>query len=711
MIALRVKKLSLTITVFLWILLLFTSLNSPQIAAQELPPPLPPPSGNSMTANFWIFLNERYDFLDSDVQNKVIVDIAFNFIVPPPVKHMLLSGIPFSLSNVSGLPENTNSTYGFWGFPPIGVLTIVLPEKTQNASIRLEGSVSGKSVFWRNLVELRIWNVSSALFGLALYKLILVPPPSSRVLRVYSRFYPDISYQRASIDGWDSFVVPYIVGPTVVLYESEAWQTNAFIVMLIIILSIYALLFVSKWRKILDTLSVLRTRISTSSVRLLRILRIVYKEIGKLDSSKLLTIYILFALLMVSVSFLAGPDPRLKVYVLSSTETNAASISNSVESTLSSVTITIFDKASEFGLLADLGVFQTVIVGDFFPPTKSLMDTQIDPGLDVIPSIIVIMEYVDSAFLSELQTRYSQKITLVEDLPSLQTALLDVPRRTNALGLPRSVSIFIGVSGFVGIASLLLPFWGLAFLASKLIEVGRKTLVSGFVEAVVYSVLIFFFTQAIYIACSVLLGLPLGLHASSSPKVTALGFMGFGGGSRPRMFIGLAGFLFGALISMKGGLKLDKIGFLTFLVMAFFVIVDPLTSGIVFYEFILLFTVGPGFDTAATTMSYIKDFLSSGGVLLGGWISPVYQLSTGIIFFFATAIPFCLFPKLRKSTATFLLLFSAFGAADGGIRVANMEPWMTIASILPGVVIGLLFCALFYSINAIETGFRTKIKT
>jgi len=204
--------------------------------------------------------------------------------------------------------------------------------------------------------------------------------------------------------------------------------------------------------------------------------------------------------------------------------------------------------------------------------------------------------------------------------------------------------------------------------------------------------------------------MPLGLHTSRlEAKVTAVSLLGLGGGSRPRMFAGLAGFLFGALISLKEGLKLDKAGLISLLVAGFFIIVDPLTGGIIFHEFILLYTVGPYFETAVATQSYVKTFLAEIGIALGGWASPTYGLSTGTILYCAGTIPVCLFAKLERSTATVLLFSCAFFAASGGVRVADMNPWSAVASLIPGVVAGFIFAGIFSLISLAETVIRTKI--
>lgn len=750
---------------------------------------------NILNIDIWVFLSGSYQLLDTDVRDEVIVNVTATLTNPPTVPYEIyFFNIPFSLEypipkeNLD--PPNAIATYGFWGSPPTGFLRIRLPANTNYFSIKLEGHQYGKSVFWRNSAEITPLYVNSSVTGSALYRLLLVPPSSSKILSIYSRAYTNLDYTENNIQGHSCIVVTGRI-PFVVMYESETWEVYAFLLMFITILAIFVIpyalrsrkirLVTSKWiitfrsrtqgrnilRKVLTvilvgaffwyfywtiyneifiwrkdivtamndswwnwipmiiivpiiiTLNVKfrgRREVYEAPQRLLHksiaLLKWLYRRALKLDSSKLLTAYMLCGILMISTSFVAGPDPRLKVYVFASSQGTADSISNFVHAQ-GGVTVTTFDELGDLRTMANVGVFSAAIIGDFLPPSESQANLKIYPALDNIPNIIILnvtgwRAYEE--FSSEIEKRYADKTTVVNDLTSFGAALRRVERRENALGLDVSPNIYLGVSAFVGLCSFILVFLGLAFVASKLIEIGKKPGVRGFPEAVAYTVLYFAFTQLTYIVCSVLLAMPLGLHTSRlGTKVTAVGLLGFGGGSRPRMFAGLAGFLFGAVISLKQGLKLDKAGFISLLMVGFFVIVDPLTSGVLFHEFILLYTVGPYFETAMATQSYVKTFLAEIGAALGGWVSPTYGLSTGTILYCAGIIPFYLSAKLEKSTATVLLFSCAFFAASGGVRVADMNPWSAVASLIPGIVAGFIFAALFALISLAEKAIRTKI--
>jgi len=677
-------------------------------------------SADILNVDAWIFLSGSYQFLDTDVRDKVIVNVTATLTNPPTVPYEIyFFNIPFSLKypipkeNLD--PSNANATYGFWGSPPTGFLMVRLPANTSYFSIKLEGHQYGKSVFWRNSAEIMPLNVNSSVTSAASYRLLLVPPSSSRILKVYSPPYPDLHYTKDNIEGYSCIVVTAWV-PFIVMYENETWEVYAFLVMFVTILAVFVIPYALRSRKIRIATSKWIVTFTSRAQRLLHkpivLLKWLYHRLLRFDSSKLLTAYFLCGLLMISSSFVAGPDPRLKVYVFASSEETADAISDFVYAQ-GGVTVTTLDELGDLTTLANLGVFSVAVIGDFIPLPVHQANLKIYPALDNIRNILILNVTgwrANEEFSSEIERRYAYKTTVVNDLNAFRDALHDVAGRKNALGLDVSPNTYIAVSAFVGLCSFILVFLGLAFVASKLIEIGKKSGSRGFPEAIAYIVLYFVFTQITYIVCSVLLAMPLGLHTSRlEAKVTAVGLLGFGGGGRPRMFAGLAGFLFGGLVSLKEGLKLDKAGLISLLVVGFFVIVDPLTSGIIFHEFILLYTVGPYFETAVTTMSYAKNFFAEVGVALGGWASPTYGLSTGTILYYAGAIPFCLFPRLKRSTATILFFFCAFCAGSGGVRIADMNPWIAIGSLIPGVMVGFIFVALFCLISLAETVIRTKM--
>jgi len=662
-----------------------------------------------------VFLSDNYDVWNLNVHHDVEVNLTINLEEPPPTKYELSTRLLFYLKSVSGLPLGANYTYAFWGYPPTGTLIIEFPANVTHASVLLKGHSISSSVLWRNSAEIFYSYISSSLELSQEYKLTIIPPSHSKMLRIYSRFYPNLPVQEKSVDGRKAYLVPqeHPKSPIVVLYEPSVWEPYAVSLMLLLIFSILAIPFIykrkfKKIKKISEITNkpptiIIKSRLET----LVNHLKRVDMKFKKLDSSKLLQVYVLCALLMVSLSFSFGPDPRIRLYVLSSTRENAKIVSDFLDGQ-GAFTLTIFDEMCEFKLLSDMGVFSGVVIGDFYPPSQDFLRRWIYPALDVAPNIIILKNYAYSDFAEEVRRRYGRKTIFVDDLNDLSLTLTKIDRRTNPLGLEIPVEAYLAASAFVGFCSFLIVFFGFAFLASKSLEAGKKPGLSGFPVSIAYAFLFFFFTQTIYMVCSVLLAMPLGLH-TSTPKVTAIGFMGFGGGSRPRMLSGILGILFGAYLSSKEGLKLSRDGIVAFLILFFFILIDPLTQGIIFYEFVLLYSVGPAFETAFTTWTYIREFLGTIGLTFGGEVTPVYSISRGIILYYAGVIPLVLLPKLKRATGTVALFICAFWAASGGIRVADMMPWKSVASSIPGVVAGLFFSIILLLVSFGEKVIRAKI--
>jgi len=665
-------------------------------------------SESTLDITVWVFLSERYKFFDLNIRDEVVVNITTSLTEPPATPYVISTVLSFSFTEVTDLPPGAYYTYGFWGLPPVGILNIYLPANTSYSSIKLKGHLSGSSVFWRNTAEIFFLNVSSPIADTSSYRLILVPPSPSRILKVYSYSYPNLLYQETETDGQKHITVygSHPGSPIVILYEPKNWEIYAIILMVTLVLMVYAVPYTIKSEKVGAKLSHLIAIFRRLLPKLI-FLKQLRAKVSELNPSNFLKVYILCALLMVSLSFIVGPCPCTKVYVLASTPENARTISDFVYGEVGGVAITVYDEMNEFDTLTNLGVFSAVIVGNFYPPSNASLRGYVYPGLDSVSRIIIVERYAYEVFSSEVRRRYSEKTVVVGDLGALGPALRGIPERKNLLGLDISYAFYSGVSAFVGLCSFVIVFLGLAFLSSKLIEMGKKPNVTGFPEAIMYSVFIFIFTQTVYIVCSVLLAMPLGLHTSTL-KVTAVGFLGFAGGSRPRMLAGFFGFLLGALTSMKEGPKLDKTGFAAFLVLVFFLLVDPLTGGVIFYEFVLTFTVGPSIEYAVLSDSYVRMFLGSIIESFGGWISPVYAASTGIVLYYTGAVSFCSFPKLKNKTAVVFLFLSAFCISLGVVRVADMRPWKTISCVIPGLIVALFFAAFFYLLSRAEV-FISKI--
>lgn len=436
---------------------------------------------------------------------------------------------------------------------------------------------------------------------------------------------------------------------------------------------------------------------------------------SKLSSEKLFTSFILCSVLMISLSLFAGPDPRIKIYAIASPST-AALIETRLQSELGQVqVISIEDTVSEFETMANLGVINAVVVSDSPAIASDRISRFVIGALDQVPVVIIDNASADPVLAHKVEERYDKRLFVVGNMEELFSAKmmqeLRSLKRNNYLGFQSQIGFYKMSLYVIAILSFINAFLGLAFISSRLIETGRKKGLEALVDSIALSAFVFYFTQAVYMASSVLLAMPIGLHAvtSGSKDITVVGVLGFGGGSTPRAVAGMAGFLLGAYATMKSNSEVDRFGFYAFIILVLLLVVEPFTGGQLFYDSLLLFLSGPKTEFVRSSVYYTKDIFSYIGRIFGGLASPIYGISTGEILYYVGAIPICLFPNLKRTTATLLMLLASFAAAEGFVRTAEMTPYKTVASLIPGIAVGLFFAILLLLFSFFERYLRAKI--
>ena len=129
---------------------------------------------------------------------------------------------------------------------------------------------------------------------------------------------------------------------------------------------------------------------------------------------------------------------------------------------------------------------------------------------------------------------------------------------------------------------------------------------------IVAGVFIFFFSETLYVVTSSILAVPISLHAvnSDAHDVTAIGLLGFGGGSTPRLAAGFLGVLLGA-VAVEGGLQFRKSDFALIAGVALILLADPLYIGQFVYQgILLLFPIGDfAFGAAFSSSLSLKGFI------------------------------------------------------------------------------------------------------
>ncbi len=230
---------------------------------------------------------------------------------------------------------------------------------------------------------------------------------------------------------------------------------------------------------------------------------------------------------------------------------------------------------------------------------------------------------------------------------------LSLNQRTNILGISLSNGEFKVLLAVEAVLSMVLVLLGWAYLGSLTSESRTTTDLSHLVMLIGAGVFVFFFSETIYVVTSSILAVPLSLHAvnSDAHDITAIGLLGFGGGSTPRLAAGFLGVLMGA-VGAEGGLQVKKADFALIAGVALILLANPLYIGQYVYQgILLLFPLGNyAFGTAFSNSLSLKGFIYGFGAALGGDASPVYLLSAGKILFFAGLIPLAYLKRMGRTT-------------------------------------------------------------
>jgi hypothetical protein len=665
---------------------------------------------DEMTVEFFIKLSETCSLFDPEVENPFFYNISASFSEPLENSsrislHLSTGSVAFNATAtyLNEIQKTIRPILVPLGYGSDVVLIFDFEDGLTSLEIKVWGSVKGLSLLWRNLVDIQLFTPTFSHVIPTSYKIQVEVPNTLEVSSITSPYIQTLKPREAMGENSRIYTLPIPVSISV-YYRPSYWLSLAIAMFFIIVcsaaLSLYLIgkmppsLVTIVSRKIGDMMNIMRSR---------------------LNAQRLFTLYMLCSILMVSLSLVTGPDPRIKIYAVA-TPYQASILEKDLTDIMGPVqVIAPQDTVGEFESMANLGIIKAVFIS-YYP--KPILDRVVQYTLEAMNRVglIVVDEYAaDPQLTNNLRLRFGEKVFFVQgfDKASLVkiSGILRRLKAENPFGLELQIGLFKAAAATIAILSILMVFFGLSFLSSRLIDAGRSKGFGALPEAIMLPVFIFYFTQAVYMASSVLLAMPIGLHAvsSGSMEITAVGLLGFGGGSKPRAISGILGFLIGALIATKSKSELDRWGLFLFIVLTVLLIIDPFAGGEIFYDALLYFFSSPRSDIMRTSIFYVKNIFGSMGMLFGGWITDIYGVSTGEILFYASALPMFLFPILKRSTSTLLLLICCLAAGSGFIRTAEMTPYKTVASLIPGLATGIAIAAIFTAVSLVETFIRRRL--
>ena len=599
----------------------------------------------------------------------------------------------FTYIDVIGLPKT--ATYTVSGIGPFGVtlLHVHLAPSTASFNFTLRGQIYDSSLFYRNVADIPFVQVfmNAPPFNPTSYIVIVPQPFSTQIYDVYPPSNQNAVSQQEVIGGTQYYSLHF--PPTlenVVVYYQQPYRDAYFFGYLIAVGAFFLMIPI-----------LMRTtrRIATNHLHALT--SRLHRPRLSMNSKRWLTLFVLTSLFMISVAFLFGPSPTPRVFLAATPDTAKQLAPLFKQAGVSYFTPAQVTGTDKFDTMSTLGSFDAIVLSDYPPPLYT-------SGLTSAFHIIALANYLPPSTLSTLEALYpNYQLTVINDPSALTAALSQIPPRSNPLGIHVSQGLYNRIVQLEGLLSFVVPFLALAFFSSAVIEGGGRGL-GGIGEAVAFSVLAFFFSQIIYIVSTLFLGLPVGLHASTSPEVTAVGYLGFGGGSRPRMVAGSLGFLCGMFTSRIGRSKLDLAGLAVFTFVTIFFIIDPLRLGGLLGQYGLYSFTGETNGVGGVSGGGVRSMIGTSMTLFGDYTTAGYYAQHGASLFYVGAVPFAVYSKLGKTTSTFLGLFAAFAAGSGFIRIADMIPLKSVASVIPGVAVGFGFIALFLGLNWVESAMRRR---
>ena len=627
-----------------------------------------------------------FKYLNTNLVNVTIIPEIAN----PSSSFNVTVDVPMNAPQLINASQNVTYSLGLPGTPLSNVFTISFPP-ISTSRVVIVGYATGTSVLWRNSFDLPPIIVTSNYISTD--SVVLILPSGSTLLKIFSSPGPSPSYSTGTIQTLQTAILttPAPNSQIIVLYQPQAWDISS-----IGILAIIIAIFVGEpWL-------IRRTPVGSFAALFLSRLRVFFKWF---DSRKLLAVFVLIGILMISLSFSAGPSPQLRIYSLASSSTSKL-IATQVAS-LGGITLTPQDEISQLDTLGNVGAYTALVVADFSPPDQQFIVNHLNAAFSSAPEIILVDNISNPALRQAVQQDSRGLLLHVPDLNGLYSTLTQLHPRPNPIGLTVPISAFNDIMKSVGVLSLILVFFALSYLGFRLTQVGTSGSL-GLGEALADILMVFVLAEGFYLVSSVLLGIPVGLHATLTNKVTAIGFLGFGGGSRPRFAIGILGFLFGGLVGMTSTKRLDRAGIFAFLVLSFFVLADPLTGGIIFYQVVNSFTIGPASEVSGQVGGAVRDVI--------GWAlsafspsSPTYDTSHGVALYFALSTPLFVLRKLKPATGTALFFVSVFAAADGFIRIAEMRPIKILSDLFPGLAIALGIALVALAVSLAEGLVRQRL--
>jgi len=654
----------------------------PSVSAQPSP---------TLAVSYTANLDEHYS-LYGNILTQLNLEVQGNNLVSNGLHLTLTVVFYYDFGAVSGLGPNGNYTLTRGEFST-NTLTVTFPASTTSFNVTMSGTYSDFSVLYRSAATIPPVAVSLNVepFSPTSSGLTAKDPPGMDIFSV-SGGDPGEHTQATAVGGshYLASTIP-TSNSLLILYQASDADLLLYLYVAIVVITVIWIPLV--YRRV-------RGRATNYLPKFASFIR---QALAWFSSRRMMEIFVGVSLAMLGIALIFGPSPVPRVYLAATPATTQ--VLGPIISNAGFQYLTPLNAGDQFDTMSTLGNYNLVILADY-PPGPG------DRGLAANYHIYVMTEYAPPQYTATLKDVYGSNVHLLNSTQQLSSDLNDARFYVPAsnLGLQVTKAQYKVAVVAEAILTFLLVFVAMALLARILVERGENG-ISGIAEGAFYAVAVFMVTTVVFIQTSVLLGLPVALHAGISTVESAVGALGFGGGSRPRQLLGTLGFIFGAVAGSGGKMKIDRVGILAFIGVIVFIAIDPLTLGNAFWQFFVTFTTNVSAPTGSLAAQSTRGVLGPVMNDFGYNVSAYFYSSHGSVLFFLTVLPFALFSKVRKSTGTFLLLFTALIAPIGFLRVADLNPTESMASAIPGLALGLGVIVVVLVASFIESRIRKSLPT
>jgi hypothetical protein len=438
------------------------------------------------------------------------------------------------------------------------------------------------------------------------------------------------------------------------------------------------------------------------------------KKLGKVDLLKVALFgFIATSSLMLSIALAIGSDPTPNVLILAQ-PSQATEIAEFVKDEHPNVDV--FLPEEWIGIQHFITPFQgasLVIVGDFVysPAVMNLLSYLKANKVD----ICLLQESADTELGGVLTKTWEEWITpleggfTVKSLSDVGSVVLYQIGEREAMPRVFYLSLADWSQGVKALAvlSVVLVFFASLLFATVATRVRGKSPIIDLGISFVSLLAIFCVVIAVYLEVSRVISLPLVAHAMPPAlygyPLTAMGYIGFGGGNTLRF---AAGFSAVALVLLLVHLsKAQELNFALILPAtgAFLIVLTLPVTGVMANDLLLSWSgaeAGRAYGIqAVTTFSDVMNLFAL----------PLWSPERGIMMYFFAGIGIAGAKYFRRGVRTMTLIFMALFFARGLTRVGNLDPYTTMGILMPGVLFGLFLLGVAKIVEEVYVFIRSRL--